>query len=446
MDVDSLLGWGGLLLAGLVMGFAAASEVSMAAISQANIRRLMDDGVPRATALQTLLENPPRFVMALMVLKGLSFVSAAGFAVWLVQSAAEPGRVSIFLALTLTVVAMLSVQIMARAAATRSLEAAALRLGPLVGLATSLLSPLTALLRWLGSLVLGETPEISAENLFLSEDGLRFLMQMGEEPGLIEEDEKEMIASIFEFSETVAREVMVPRIDVIAVEEGTSLADALDVVVTAGHSRIPVYREHVDNILGVLYAKDLLVPLRNSEDQVAITDLMRSAYFVPESKKIDDLLSELQQRKVHMVIVVDEYGGTAGVVTIEDLVEEIVGEIQDEYDSETPMVVPLGEDDYFFDARISLDEVSKLLGVELADESSDTLGGFIFSQLGQVPAVGSRVAVESLLFVVQSVSGRRIQQVKATRAPVLPAEEMPDGSPAKRSLSVLSSLFLMWCV
>jgi CBS domain containing-hemolysin-like protein len=232
----------------------------------------------------------------------------------------------------------------------------------------------------------------------------------------------------------VAREVMVPRIDVVAVDEKTTLRQALDVIIQAGHSRIPVYHDSIDNVQGVLYAKDLLLPFRDGRNDAPVTELMRPAYFVPESKRVDDLLQELQQRRVHMAIIVDEYGGTAGVVTIEDLLEEIVGDIQDEYDSEAPMAQQIGEREYVFDAQIRLDDVSEILDVALPSEESDTLGGFIYSQLGTMPAVGSRVHYEHLTLEVQTVQGRRILQVRAVKsqddAPVAAVE-----ATAKSSLS-----------
>ncbi|MFN2167166.1 MAG: hemolysin family protein, partial [Anaerolineae bacterium] len=411
------------------------------AISKANARRLMDEGLPKARAVQTLLEDPSRFITTLMVIKGATFLTAGGLTTWLALQAGLQWTLGVPLALVLTGVVLLVIQIVARALATRSPQAAGLRLGGLIQAVAALLSPLTGVLRRLGYAVLGSDQDTSRDTLFFSEDGLRFLLNVGDEPGLIEEDEKEMIASIFELGETVVREVMVPRIDVVAVEEQVPLQEALDVIIAAGHSRIPVYRESIDHVQGVLYAKDLLPPFRRGQHDLPINQLMRQAYFVPESKKIDDLLRELQQRKVHMAIVVDEYGGTAGVVTIEDLLEEIVGEIQDEYDAEQPMIIRSGDDEYLFDARIGLDEASKVLGVELPSEESDTLGGFIYSQLGSLAVPGSRVQYDTLIFDVQTVSGRRIQQVKVTRVP--PAEEVELAEPQvkKSSLSTLSSLF-----
>ena len=237
---------------------------------------------------------------------------------------------------------------------------------------------------------------------------------MTEEETVIEEDEKELLASVFEFGDKLVREVMVPRIDVASVPVDLPMLSALDIILKAGHSRIPVYNLSVDNVVGVLYAKDLLRYLRDGRTDVSLEKILRPAYFVPESKKLDELLSELQVRRVHMAIVVDEYGGTAGIVTIEDLLEEIVGEIQDEFDAEEPTVEAVADDQFLFDARVPLDEVNKLLGVELPADGGDTLGGFIYSQLGKVPAVGDTIEHESVKVEVLSVAGRRIKQVRAS--------------------------------
>ncbi len=268
------------------------------------------------------------------------------------------------------------------------------------------------------------------ESVFLSEDGLRFLLNVSDEEAIIEDEEKEMIASIFEFSDKLVREVMVPRIDVRAVSCEAPMVEALEIILKAGHSRIPVYRDSIDNIQGILYAKDLLKYLRDGRTDTPISRITRPAYFIPESKKVDELLQELQQRKVHMAVVVDEYGGTAGLVTIEDLLEEIVGEIQDEYDAEEPTVEAVNSYEYLFDARVPIDEVNKLLGVELPDEGGDTLGGFIYSQLGKVPALGDRVEYENITIEVLSVNGRRIKQVRAVVIP--PDNEDGGGSASER--------------
>jgi CBS domain containing-hemolysin-like protein len=430
-----------MVLAVLIIVFAAAAEAALVALSRSSARRLIGEGVSRAKALQTLLDDPPRFLAALTALKVSAYAAAAALGtLFAVRWGGRWPTGALILALTLVVLVMLCAQTVARAMAVRHLERTALRLGPWVRRVSIVLSPLTRLLTALELMVLGRSNAVIPDDGFLSDDGLRLLIQASEDPGLIEADEKEMIASIIELGETVVREVMVPRIDVVAVDETSSLQDALDIIIAAGHSRIPVYRETVDNIQGVFYAKDLLRPFREGRYEGPITELMRPAYFVPESKKVDELLRELKQRKVHMAIVVDEYGGTAGVVTIEDLLEEIVGDIQDEYDSEAPMVTRNGENEYLFDARISLDEVSRLVGVDLPTEESDTLGGFIFSQLGRVPTAGSQVLFGPLTLDVQSISGRRIQQVRVTRLPESASSAEEAGAHIRKPLSAFTSM------
>ena len=271
---------------------------------------------------------------------------------------------------------------------------------------------LTAASNWLAS-ALGANE--STNMSYVIEEEIRTIVDAGEEEGIIEQDEREMIYSIFEFGDTLAREIMVPRIDVVAVDVNTPMLDALNVIMEAGYSRIPVYSDTMDNIEGLLYAKDLLPYLRDGKTDIALPDILRDAYFVPETKRVNELLEDLQQRKVHVAIVVDEYGGTAGLVTIEDILEEIVGEIQDEYDSEEEFVEYLVPGEIVFNARVNLDDAGKLLGVSLPTEGVDTLGGLIYNELGRVPTVQDEVTIGDVRLTVLSVAGRRIKKVKAVR-------------------------------
>ncbi|MHB8628313.1 MAG: hemolysin family protein [Aggregatilineales bacterium] len=250
----------------------------------------------------------------------------------------------------------------------------------------------------------------------VTEEAIKTLVDAGSEEGVIEDDAKQMIYSIFQFGDTIAREIMVPRIDIVALDADTPLAEALDVVRAKGHSRIPVYEEIIDRICGLLYAKDLLAVDR--ADPRKVRELMRPAYFVPESKKAGTLLEDLQQRKIHMAIVIDEYGGTAGLVTLENLMEEIVGDIQDEYDFEAEAeYVKVSDDEYVFDAGIHLDDVNTLLDEELPTGDSDTLGGYVFSTLGKVPLAGEVFRVDGLEVKVEAITGRRIRKVRVKRLP-----------------------------
>ncbi|HVO43666.1 MAG TPA: hemolysin family protein, partial [Aggregatilineales bacterium] len=302
-------------------------------------------------------------------------------------------------------------------ASARSESLAMLVVGPM-GLLLNLLAPISRAMLWFSDrfITLFGGPNQAP---YVTEEEIKTLVDAGSEEGVIEDDEKEMIYSIFQFGDKVAREIMIPRIDIVALDATTPLEQALDLVLSAGHSRIPIYEGSIDRIVGVLYAKDLLGVWRNnlSKDR-AVREVMRPAYFVPESKKAADLLEDLQQRKIHMAIVIDEFGGTAGLVTIEDLLEEIVGEIQDEYDPEPEAEYQkIGDDEYLFDAGINLEEVNELLNANLSDEASDTLGGYVFSTLGKVPLAGEVFTAEGLEIRVEEITGRRIRQVRVRRIP-----------------------------
>ncbi|NUQ39048.1 MAG: MFS transporter [Caldilineales bacterium] len=245
---------------------------------------------------------------------------------------------------------------------------------------------------------------------------------------IVEAEEREMIDSIFRFSETTVGEVMIPRVDVIALDRHASLQAALDTIVEGGHSRIPIYEDTIDHVIGVLYAKDLLGCYREGMQNVKITDLMRTPYFVPESAMVDDLLGDLQHKKVHLAIVVDEYGGTAGVVTIEDLLEEIVGEIQDEYDSEAPLIQRQAPGVYLVRGRVDIDDLNRELGLHLTDaDESYTLAGVIFSHLQRVPDVGDTLDLDGARIEILAVNDNRIEQVRLS---VVAAQEGPTGEGA----------------
>ncbi len=233
-----------------------------------------------------------------------------------------------------------------------------------------------------------------------------------EKAGLIEMDEHQMITGIIHLDRTLVRDIMVPRMDVVTMEANATIHDALDVLIKHAVSRVPVYEESIDHIVGVLYAKDLFQVLRDAKTDAPIRPLLRPAQFVPESKRLDELLQELQKTKVHLAIVVDEYGGTAGIVTIEDILEEIVGEIQDEYDtSEEPLIERVNDTEAIFNARATIVQVNETLSLNLPDES-DTLGGLVLLRLEKMPRVGDQVRVDDVTLAVTSMSGRRIKKVR----------------------------------
>jgi putative hemolysin len=435
---SDIISWLVLTIALLLIGLAAAAEIALAAVDRSDLRRRFEAGDRRATLLHAQMGDPAQFWLTVMLLKTLGLV-AVGVAVGFMLLA-HIGVVGVLIGILATWLLLAAAQIVVRSLVLRAPDAIAFALTPFLRVITALFSPVTFLLYRAGLRLSGEDQAASDESIFLSEDGLRLLMQVNEEESEIQESEKQMIASILEMNETVAREVMVPRIDMVTLEVNTRLYTALDTIIEIGHSRIPVYEGHVDVIVGVLYAKDLLKCFRDNRTDAPLRDLLRPAYFIPASKKISTLFREMQQQRTHLAIIVDEYGGIAGLVTFEDMLEEIVGEIQDEYDiHEEAHYQPIGEHAYLVNSRLDIDSLADLLDIDLAEEDGDTVGGLIYSHLGHVPEQGEVLELEGWRFTVLSVDGRRINQVRVER--ILPppvVEDAPAPSRVPNQKSVLN--------
>jgi CBS domain containing-hemolysin-like protein len=252
---------------------------------------------------------------------------------------------------------------------------------------------------------------------FVSEGEIRSMAEVGSEEGSIDEGEKQLIHSIFEFGDTIVREVMVPRPDVIAIEHDRKLRDVQALVLEHGMSRIPVYREDLDDVVGIVFAKDVLKALHQGRADMPLADVVRDARYVPESKKVAELLREMQQEKFHLALVTDEHGSVSGVVSLEDLLEELVGDITDEYDLDEPELVPLGDGVFRVSGKAAIDDVNDLLEVELPDEEWDTVAGLVLDLLGRIPKQGEEVRFQGLRFRAEEVVGRRVATVVITRLP-----------------------------
>ncbi len=411
MDPDPL-SWLVLIGATGMVVFVAAAEVSVANLNLHELRRLHGGETQRLARLERLLSVPAPLLSSLIVLKTLSFV-LIGFAVFDNWRGTEN-----FLSLVgLVLIVWLSltlVQVVTRAVLLSKSEAFAYRFSGILVVLVGILSPLTSVCdvvaRWL---VPDSNVLTTDDSILLSEDGLRLLMNVRQEEDAIEETERQMIASILDLEGTLAREAMVPRIDLVALDVETDIHTALAVIVQAGHSRIPVYEENVDRIIGFLYAKDLLPCIGDRQFDQPIRDLLRAPFFVPATRRINELFADMQKQRTHVAIVVDEYGGTAGLITIEDILEEIVGEIQDEYDSEEDEYVQaIGDDGFILNARLDVDTLAETLMIELPDDHADTLGGLLYGLLGRVPEQGESVQYGGWLFAVISVDGRRIEKVR----------------------------------
>jgi CBS domain containing-hemolysin-like protein len=375
---------------------------------------LSEEGVSSAKRIDSLLTDAQRFLSGVIVLKTIAITLAAATITWIVLQMGGGGW-AFAGALIAGGLALLFLQIIGRALAVKHPMDTALRIVSPLRWLIFLVSPVVWLIMRIARLM-GVADEQSERNIFLSEDGLRLLLNMGDGERLIEEDERELIDSIFRFSETTVGEVMVPRVDVVALPKDTPLMEALEVIVSAGHSRIPLYEETIDHIVGILYAKDLLTCFRDGRTDITVEAIMRPPYFVPETAMVDDLLADLQQKRTHLAIVVDEYGGTAGIVTIEDLLEEIVGEIQDEYDSEPPMIQAREDGSFIVNGRMDVDDLNRELDVHLPadDENYNTLAGVIYAHLHRVPDPGDAFDLDGVHIEVLKVNDNRIEEVLLT--------------------------------
>lgn len=416
--------WGlliGLIAMLMIAGLASASETALTSVSRIRIRNLSEEGDPRAQLIERLLRDPNAYLSTILILNSVAVIVASTLATLIALDVfANFGEVISTVALALIV--LIFCEITPKTAAVQApvqwsralvipVFSASVVLGPVIAALTFITN---GIIRLFGGQTVRRGP-------FVTEDELRMLVDVGQEEGVLEEDEKEIIHNVFEFADTTVRSIMVPRIDMITIEADESVDEAVGVMLQGGQSRIPVYSDTIDNVIGVLYAKDLLRVLVTNQRPRSVRALVRPAYFVPETKRLDDLLTELRQQKVHMAIVTDEFSQVAGLVTIEDLVEEIIGDIQDEYDREEVLYEKIGPNEYVVAAKMSIDDFNDLMDANLPSADYDTLAGFIYAQLDKIPSAGDTVRFDKLVFTVLGTRGRRIVKVRVVREqPELP--------------------------
>jgi putative hemolysin len=421
-----------LILLTLLEGFFVAAEIALVSVRRSRIDQLVEEDDPSARRVRRLLDDPGRFLaVSQLGLTVIGFFASAYAAVsltdvlrdFLVGLGAEPGTAGVVGLITVTVILALFTIVFAelvpKSLALSRPERWALVLSRPIDFLARILGPVIAILtgitRWVTGLLgvqLNSEASITAEEL-------RLIVERGGEQGVLEAEEEQMINAVIELGDRRVHEVMVPRVSIAGLPVTTTLDEAVDVLVKEGHSRIPVYEDSIDEIVGILYAKDLLPYLKqDAGERPSLRTLLRPPVLVPESMTIDDLLHELQRRKVHLAIVLDEYGGTAGLVTIEDLLEEIVGEIQDEYDVEEPLVVKLSDTQARVDGRADVDDLAEVfdMDLELEDEEEyDTIGGLVYHRVGGVPSPGDRVDLPGLTLTVETTNNRRVGKVLVTR-------------------------------
>ncbi|MCO8277878.1 hemolysin family protein [Actinoplanes sp. TRM 88003] len=414
-------------------GLASMADAALGSVSAARAAEMAREGERGASALAAVASNVVRHLNLLLLLRLLCELTATTLvALVAVDSWGIGWTAALVTAGTMTVVSFVVVGVAPRTVGRQHAYAVGKASAPLVRWLGRVLNPLASLLILIGNAV---TPGKGfPEGPFGSQVELRELVDLAEQRGVVEHGEREMIHSVFALGDTIAREVMVPRTEMVWIEASKTLQQALYLFLRSGFSRIPVIGESVDDVLGVVYLKDVIRRTQNGDPAStaqAVADLMRPATFVPESKPVDDLLSEMQAARTHLVIVVDEYGGTAGLVTIEDILEEIVGEITDEYDVERPPVEHLEDGAVRVTARLPIEDLGEQFGVELPADEVETVGGLLAQTLGRVPIPGATVDVGGLHLVAEGTTGRRnrIDSVLVRRIePPEPAVDTPPGN------------------
>ena len=416
-----------LLLASAVI---SGSEVALFSLDATDREALAAKKDRYSQSVLTLLETPHRLLVTILLLNTLINVSATILAALVTKEVAEayglPREIVFVLeVIALTFTLLIVSEITPKLIASRYARTYSRRVAASLSIIARILYPVTLLLTHMSARIqkiYGTWGNGEATDK-LSSDDLRMMAEIGKDHGSLEEDEHGWIQSLLDFGETTVRTIMVNRLDMSAIPTTASLSEVLDLIRTCGHSRLPLYKDHLDNIQGIVYAKDLLPFVKQPEAEIHWTRIMRSPIFVPLGRKLDDLLQDFQHRRTHLAIVVDEYGGTAGLVTLDDVLEEVVGSIEDEHDeARDTLITPLGELEFRADARINLTDLRDALNISLQMDSYEfeTLGGLIFHLAGDIPEPGYTTIHDELELSVENVENNRIRHVhiRVRRRPV----------------------------
>ncbi|HEX2909734.1 MAG TPA: hemolysin family protein [Chloroflexia bacterium] len=386
----------GVLVALTLLWINTAAENALSSLSRHRLQAMKERHEKRGQLAEDLLNRPAQVTATINVLNVICLVLSAALSISAIHQFNLYGIEVTIMVLVLTFLTLSFARAYPKGYALNNPEKVALRLSGFVNVETFVMRPVVWLVGSAANALLRGTglKPLPASGV-ATEEEYALLANIGEEEGLIEEEERQMIRSIFQFGDTVVREVMVPRLDIKAIPSTATLEETLDIINSSGKSRLPVYKPDIDHIQGILYAKDVLRSIRlHGQTNFNMENLLRPAYYVPESKKVDQLFAELQQQHVHIAIIVDEYGGTAGLVTIEDLLEEIVGEIQDEYDVEVEDFQRISEDEALVEARLNLGDINEQFHTNWESEDIETIGGFVYDRLGRIPEEGDQLLVD----------------------------------------------------
>ena len=397
----------------------SSSESSFIAVNKIRIRSLMEKGDSRAKAVQKLLDEHDKLFSAVILSGNLFTILATSIGTALaLRYFGEDGI--IIATIVMTFLTVVFGELAPKTFAVAHSEKVSLLLARPVAFYIRLISPLVWIFKITSNLIIrmlgGKKKSVSP---FVTEEEIKTMINIGEEEGTLEEEEKQMLHKVFEFGDKVVTEAMVPRTEIVSIPDDSTVGDALKLVLEEGYSRYPVIKENIDSVTGILYVKDIVKQMAQGkiENYTPITEIVREAYYIPENKMVTELLDEMQKNKFQIAIVMDEYGGTAGLITLEDIMEEIVGGLQDEFEAmEGEKEVEIIDERTFIVAgQTGLDEINELVGAELASEDFHTIGGFVFGLFRRLPKVGEQVRYHNLRFLILEMEDRKISKIKITR-------------------------------
>jgi len=395
----------------VLSGIFSAAETGLMSLSKIRIRHMVDENIKGAELVKKLVENPNKLLSAILVGNNVANIAASAIATSIAIDFFGDTGVGIATGI-MTLLVLIFGEITPKSMAAKNSEKVSLKVARFISVITKLLGPIITILMYITNLIIGIFGgKVDKDQPFITEEELRTMVDVSHEEGVLEGEEKEMIYNVFEFGDSQVKDIMVPRTDIVSIDIDSSYEEVINIFKEEHFSRIPVYQESIDNIVGTLYVKDLLLSENTGED-FSVKKYMREPYYTYEFKKITELFEEMRKKRVAMAVVLDEYGGTAGIVTMEDLVEEIVGDIGDEYDELENEIEVVKEDEYVVHGTTKIELVNDMIGTNIESEDFDSIGGFVIGQLGRFPIEGETVEYNNIKFIVEDVDRNRIKKMR----------------------------------
>lgn len=388
------------------------SETALMALSKIRIRHMVDEGVRGAKLVEKLSQDPSKLLGAILIGNNIVNIGASALATSVAVKVIGPSGVGV-VTVIMTILVLIFGEITPKSIAKQNSEKVSLMVSKPINFIVKVFKPLVLIFTAISGIfirLLGGDPK--ATEPFITEEELRTMVGVSEEEGVLEGVEKEMIFNVFEFADSQVKDVMVQRVDIVAVDVNATYEEVINIIKTEQFSRLPVYNENIDDVIGILNVKDLIMA-SGCEENFKVSDYMREPYYTFEFKKITELFKEMKKTRNHIAVVLDEYGGNVGIVTIEDLIEEVVGEIEDEYDDERDSnIIVVKEDEYIVDGSARLDYIGDLIGVTMESEEFDSVGGLVIGELGRFPEPNEEVKINNIRFIVEDIDKNRIKKVR----------------------------------